>query len=55
MEILREDVQVNPHVGCLQRLEADSGQVEIWNSTPEEAQMAVIAPTKKNIPTLSKQ
>ena len=39
---------------CLQRLEADSGRVEVLNSKPEEARTAV-QHLQIKIPTLSKQ
>ena len=39
---------------CLQRLEADSGQVDVLSSTPEGARTAVDDLHKENFPTLSK-
>ena len=39
---------------CLQRLEADSGQVDVLNSTLEGAQSAVYDLHKEIFPTLSK-
>ena len=39
---------------CLQRLEADSGQVDVLNSTPEGARTAVCDLHKEKFPTLSK-
>ena len=48
---VKRDVPVNV---CLQRLEADSGQVDVSNLTPEGAQMAVYDLHKEKLPTLSK-
>ena len=39
---------------CLQRLEADSGQVDVLNLTPEGAQTAVYNLHKENFHMLSK-
>ena len=39
---------------CIQRLEADSGQIDVLKSKPEEAQTAVCNLHKESFPTLSK-
>ena len=52
MERLRGDAPVDV---CLQRLEADSGQIDVLNSKPEEARTAVYDLHKEIFPMLLKQ
>ena len=48
---VKRDVPVDV---CLQRLEADSGQIDVLKSKPEEARTAVCDLHKEKFPTLSK-
>ena len=50
----REVERDAPVYFCLQRLEADSGQVDVLNLTPEGARTAVCDLHKEKSPTLSK-